>query len=833
MKRMIIAALVSLSATLANAQDAGDYDATARAAIEAQDKANNDLINGARMRIESGNRADVIAGLEALQNHLSIGEKALDKQELTACPTMTVGGLMPLRQPCNPYPALKRTLEKDFNQRNWPVAASPSAAFGWMADQYNIGSESTKKEIVNYAGMISWNIAEMRILPAVEVMNGITLRANSVEARREARQEKIREDSSILGNFSSVPERAVRAFWTLLSSFLIALFLPALIFRFMPLPADTQRKARYGLMVMFIMIVPFALLYVAFGGFWNAIEKSLPGWIRWVALFGFFIPACFAFHYWFVKKYRMPFPVNFLLALANDGRSVSASPITAEKSAGGGLHGSAHWTTTQQAIERGRVQPQGHVLADSHGFALGRVPDAVGKAMKGFDSRVRYMGHLLTCAPNGKGKGVSGVIPTLLDYPGSTVVLDVKGENYAVTARRRREMGHEVYLVDPFGVIQSFQPDDAPKVPVHRFNWLDRLDPDSPDVVAESLLLADMLIVASGHASGAEIHFNDTARNLIAGVMVHVATFEAEKRNMGEVSRLMNILLAAVTEPSKPEEGKQLTAAQILRAKMLTNERGFGLPRKAIQAYDGTPDRERGSMMSTAMRHLKFLDDPRIIEAISATDFSIDELKRKPMTIYLVMPPNRLEMNARFVRAFFGQAIMSIMASAGKPDYRVLFLLDEFAQLGKMDIVEEKLPLIRGYGATFWLIVQNLAQLKETYPKWQNFMANCGAKQYFGTSDFETAKYISDSLGKKTVEFQTENSNSGASFGSGMSTNSGAGKSQQFTGRELLTPDEIETLPPEKEIVLISGEAPYLLDRLNYLRDAEYAGQFDPNPYEL
>uniref|UniRef100_UPI000A55ED3D hypothetical protein n=1 Tax=Escherichia coli TaxID=562 RepID=UPI000A55ED3D len=204
MKRMILAALVSLSATLANAQDAGDYDATARAAIEAQDKANNDLINGARMRIESGNRADVIAGLETLQNHLSIGEKALDKQELAACPTMTVGGLMPLRQPCNPYPALKRTLEKDFNQRNWPVAASPSAAFGWMADQYNIGSESTKKEIVNYAGMISWNIAEMRILPAVEVMNGITLRANSVEARREERQAKIEENSSLIGNFSSV-----------------------------------------------------------------------------------------------------------------------------------------------------------------------------------------------------------------------------------------------------------------------------------------------------------------------------------------------------------------------------------------------------------------------------------------------------------------------------------------------------------------------------------------------------------------------------------------------------------------------------------------------------
>ena len=102
---------------------------------------------------------------------------------------------------------------------------------------------------------------------------------------------------------------------------------------------------------------------------------------------------------------------------------------------------------------------------------------------------------------------------------------------------------------------------------------------------------------------------------------------------------------------------------------------------------------------------------------------------------------------------------MSVLATGlQKPgDLRVLFLLDEFAQLGHMSIIAEKLSVIRGYGAAMWFILQNLGQLKETYPRWQDFFANCNAKQWFGTSDVDTAKYISESLGKLTVEYNTAN----------------------------------------------------------------------------
>lgn len=160
----------------------------------------------------------------------------------------------------------------------------------------------------------------------------------------------------------------------------------------------------------------------------------------------------------------------------------------------------------------------------------------------------------------------------------------------------------------------------------------------------------------------------------------------------------------------------------------------------------------------------------------------------------------------------------------------MFFFLPFVGPLLRLFLTVEK--LVRGYGGAFWLVAQNLDQIRETYPRWQNFIANCGAKQFFGTADVETARYVSDSLGKFTAEFQTANRSSGQSYGQSSSANDGRGTSQQFTGRELMTADEIMRLPREQEIVLITGEAPWPLNRMNYLRDPEFAGKFDRNPYE-
>jgi len=772
----------------------------AEEAIAAQDKAGQDAINSAQRLIFSGRNADVVAGLEALQRYLARAETAFAGKGLTACNSPGSMGRWN-QMPCDPIPAIKRGIDREFNRREWPIAASPSAAYSWLIDQYRNGPASGKRDILNFVSSNAYELLAQNVLARIEQLNRAQLAANSEQARREQREAQIAKNSSLVGNFTSMGGRFWQALTSLGSSFVV-IFLIVAVLGYLPFLRMffPSHKVQRGLLLLWFTSIPFYAVYVVFGGWLEPLGRAVPAAIRWPLLLAVFVPACVLVQRsnWYSALYeRLP---AFLRGMTAAPRQSAAGPV-----AGGGLHGSAHWSDTQSGIQSGRYQPAGHVLADSYGFALGRAPDHASKAMKGFDSRLRYMGHVLTVAPNGSGKGIGAVIPTLLDYPGSTIVLDVKGENYAVTSRFRREqLGHDVFLVDPFGVTGH---------PAHCFNWLDRLDPDNPDVVGETTTLADMLIVPEGHASDASAHFNETAKIFLRGLLVHVSTLEPERRNMGEVRRLLTL---------GEDDTKELLAD------MLTNKRGFDLPPRAARAFMNTPDKERGSLRSTLNRHLAFLDDPRIVAALSRSDFRLEDLKARKITVYLVMPPARLSANRAFVRAFFGQAINAVMASAGKPPYRVLFLLDEFPQLSRMDIVEEKLPLIRGYGGAFWLVAQNLDQLKETYPRWQNFVANCGAKQFFGTSDVETARYVSESLGRMTVEFQTASSSTSA----GQSFSSGSGVSQQFTGRELLTADEVMRLPREQEIVLITGEAPWMLTRLNYLQDPEYAGRFDANPYE-
>ncbi|MEP9593334.1 type IV secretory system conjugative DNA transfer family protein [Xanthomonas euvesicatoria] len=468
-----------------------------------------------------------------------------------------------------------------------------------------------------------------------------------------------------------------------------------------------------------------------------------------------------------------------------------------------GSHGSARWGTVDE------IRQGGHLVAPGKpgGFALGRVSDAPA----GLDQRFRFTGHVVTVAPTGSGKGIGAVIPNLLDYPGSALVLDVKGENAAVTARARRALGQAVYSVDPFAV----NGDGGAA-----FNVLDRLDVWNPDCVSESAILADALVIAE--SKGDAVHFDESAKNFLQGLMLHVAGLDdTERRNLGELRRLLTAGEAEFFD--------------VLGAMAADDTAAFGIPARAANTLMGMADKERGSVLSTARRNTAFLDDPRVSAALSRSDFDLSEIKATAMTVYLVMPANRIGPNARFLRLFISSVIAAITSSNVQPAHRVAFLLDEFGQLGYMKQIEDAVSLLRGYGLAFWVFIQDLSQLKGTYPKWQTFLAN-SAKSFFGTDDYDTAKYISDSLGKATIEFETENtgknSGSGLSGGGGsMNRGKSTGTSQQFTGRELLTPDEVMRLGPEHPIVLVRGERPYLLDRLNYLADAEYAGRFDANPY--
>src|SRR5271163_4359469 len=156
---------------------------------------------------------------------------------------------------------------------------------------------------------------------------------------------------------------------------------------------------------------------------------------------------------------------------------------------------------------------------------------------------------------------------------------------------------------------------------------------------------------------------------------------------------------------------------------------GQRLVSRTAAAHLGRPERERGSVLSTAQRHTAWLDDPRLCAALSRSDFSLQDLKRRPMTVYLAIPPDRLRASLGFVRGFIGLAL---------------------------DALVDGLTLMRGYGAQLWLLLQDLSQLKAVYPRWQSFLANT-SQQYFGIADYDTAHYISNALGQFTIAFETAN----------------------------------------------------------------------------
>ena len=458
-------------------------------------------------------------------------------------------------------------------------------------------------------------------------------------------------------------------------------------------------------------------------------------------------------------------------------------------------HGSAYFGAASDAAARGHLKP----AAPANSFALGDLPN-----LRHCHGRFYHDGHILTCAPTGAGKGIGAVIPNLLDYPGSAFVLDLKGENYAVTARARRQVGQDVFVIDPFAMTGAAG---------HALNWLDTLDPDHPDVVGRAGTLADMLVVRSGFES--EPHWNDTARDLLRGFLVHVAGLPAGHRSMAELRAIL----------TAPED----RFAEILADMLAAPERGGqSLVSRAAAIHLGRPERERGSVLSTAQRHTAWLDDPRLCAALARSDFSLHDLKRRPMTVYLAIPPDRLRTSLGFVRGFIGLALDAMTAVSGRPAHRVAFFLDEFGQLGRLDALVDSLTLMRGYGAQLWLFVQDLSQLKAVYPRWQSFLANT-SQQYFGIADYDTAHYISNALGQFTIAFETANRSRHTSqtFKPGTHTD---GSGEHRHGRSLLTPDEIMRLGPARPIVMIAGEPPYLLDRLDYRADPAFASRSDPNP---
>jgi type IV secretion system protein VirD4 len=452
-----------------------------------------------------------------------------------------------------------------------------------------------------------------------------------------------------------------------------------------------------------------------------------------------------------------------------------------------GSHGSARW-----GDPRGLIGPRGLIL---------------GRAGRHF-LRYEGEGHVLTVAPTGSGKGVSAVIPNLLGYPGSVVVVDLKGENYAVTAARRRQAG-DVVILDPFALRER---ESA------AFNPLSFIDPESDLCDAEAATLAYLLVLPA--AEGDSAFWEEEAAALLSGLILYVAAHEEpERQHLGTVRAHLTASPAGWAD---------------LLTRMESSEKAHGLIARAAHRLRQKEDRERSGVVSTAQRHTHFLDSPAILRTLDHSSFHLAQLKGpKPLSLYLVMPPERLGSHGRWLRLIVGSAIQAMLRTPNRGPERVLFLLDEFAQLGRMQPLEQALTLLRGFGVRLWVLVQDLAQVRATYgQKADSILANTAVLQAFGTNDVQTAEYLSKRTGQATVMTNAENRSRGQNFNRMIlpTHQRGTAQSSSESGRPLLTPDEVMRLDPREELLFLSGRDPFLVERVDYLTDPPFRGLFAPNP---
>ncbi len=378
-------------------------------------------------------------------------------------------------------------------------------------------------------------------------------------------------------------------------------------------------------------------------------------------------------------------------------------------------------------------------------------------------------GHLMTVAPTGAGKGTGCVIPTLLRFPGPVIVIDPKGENAAVTARRRREMGQVVVVVDPMGITDF---------PPAMLNPLDVIDVSRTDAVDEVAVLADAL--GRGLRDERNGYWLSRGTHLLIGAMLEALVQAPGGR--GTLTGVRDLINSGAADPAGL--GKRLQDSRHPEVARIARMLGVGAPETL------------GGIISFAQEMVDWVRGEPVQASIAATSFDLKAVTAgAPLSIYLVLPPHMLESHGRLLRLWLSALMTCITRRRSRPPYSTLFILDEAAQLGELPHLRQAITLLRGYGLQTWSFWQDASQLQALYPRdWQTMVNNCRVLQCFGALNLVAAEDMAKLTG----------------FGTGSA---------------------VLDLKADEMILQLAGDQSVVAQLPNYLRDPAFAGAFDANPY--
>ncbi len=439
-------------------------------------------------------------------------------------------------------------------------------------------------------------------------------------------------------------------------------------------------------------------------------------------------------------------------------------------------YGTARWATRDDIRKAGLLSETGVVLGQFQ------------------NNYLRHDGaeHVLCFAPTRSGKGVGLVIPSLLTWPGSAIVHDIKGENWDITAGFRSTFSRTLRF-DPTSQASAAY---NPLLEVRR----------GINEVRDVQNIADILVDPEGSLEKRN-HWEKTSHALLVGAILHVLYAGANKSLAGVAAFLSN-----------PDETIENTLGAMMDTPHLGEVGPHPVVASAARELLNKSDNERSGVLSTAMSFLGLYRDPVIAEVTSRSDWRISELvDGRPASLYLVVPPSDISRTKPLIRLILnqiGRRLTEEFDPAAKRQ-RVLFMLDEFPALGRLDFFESALAFMAGYGLKAFLIAQSLNQIERAYGQNNAILDNCHVRVAFATNDERTAKRVSESLGTTTEQRSMKNY-------AGHRLSPWLGHlmiSRSETARALLTPGEILQLPNTDEVVLMSGAPPIKAKKARYYAD--------------
>jgi type IV secretion system protein VirD4 len=452
--------------------------------------------------------------------------------------------------------------------------------------------------------------------------------------------------------------------------------------------------------------------------------------------------------------------------------------------------GSASWASKTEIAKAGLTGDNGLILGQYDGEYL------------------RHEGaeHVLCFAPTRSGKGIGLVVPTLLTWPGSAVIHDIKGENWELTAGLRARIG-QVIRFDPTDIGACAY---NPLLEVRKGEW----------EVRDAQNIADILVDPEGSLERRS-HWEKTSHSLLVGAILHVLYAEPDKSLAG----VANLLSA----PGRPFEAT-------LKAMITTPHLGAAgvHPVIASSAREllNKSENELSGVLSTAMSFLGLYRDPIVAEVTSRCDWRISNLVDldAPTSLYLVVPPSDISRTKPLIRLILNQIGRRLTEDLKQvKKHKLLLMLDEFPALGRMDFFESALAFMAGYGLRSFLISQSLNQIERAYGANNAILDNCHVRVAFSTNDERTARRVSDALGTATEHRAMKNY-------AGPRLSPWLGHlmvSRSETARPLLTAGEIMQLPPTDEIVMVSGVSPIRAKKVRYFEDPQLKSRVTPPPEDL